>query len=99
MKDLFREAMDGIGQKVAMQEIRKLIRSSKPEKEKLELIIGIVHAYEEDAEIAEREAERRAIEEEEAAERRESINEMFEGMAAPLDKLVMTTTGTGGGKK
>lgn len=93
MKNLFREAMDGIGQKVAMQEIRKLIRSSKPEKEKLELIIGIVHAYEEDAERAELEAERRAIEEEEEAERRESIHEMFEGMKAPLDKLVSIAKG------
>ena len=95
-EDLYRTAMDGICQKVAMQEIRKLIRSNKPEGVKLEQIVGIIHAYEEDMEQREREAERRAIEEEEAADRRERINEMFEDMAAPLDKL--TEIAKGGSK-
>ena len=87
-EDLYRTAMDGICQKVAMQEIRKVIRGNKPEGVKLELIVGIIHSYEEDMEQRELDAERRAIEAEEAEERRQKIDEMFEGMAAPLDKLM-----------
>lgn len=89
MEDLYRAAMDGIRQKVAMQEIRKVIRGNKPEGVKLELIVGIIHGYEEDTESAELEAERRAIETEEAESRREKINEMFEDMTEPLDKLTI----------
>ena len=93
MEDLYRAAMDGICQKVAMQEIRKVIRSSKPEKTKLDQIVSIIHAYEDDVERKELEDERRAIEAEEAESRREKINEMFEDMAAPLDKLVDSVKG------
>ena len=88
MENLYGNAMKGIRQKVAMQEIRKVIRTDKADDQKLATILEIVHAYEEDIEIAAREEERRAIEEEEAADRRERINDMFEDMAAPLDKLV-----------
>ena len=99
MSELYRKAMDGIFVTVAMQEIRKVVRSKGPDQQKLEKIVGIVHEYEEDAEQAELAAERRAIEADEAEMRRERINDMFEEMQAPLDKLVLTTTGTGGGKK
>ena len=89
MKDLFREAMDGIGQRVALQEIRKVIRGKDAEKVKLGKICDIVHSYEEDAEAAELAAERRAIEEDEAQMRREKINDMFDGMIEPLNKLTI----------
>ena len=94
-EDLYRTAMDGICQKVALQEIRKVIRGNQPEGVKLELIVNIIHAYEEDMEQREREAERRAIEEEEAADRRERINEMFEDMAAPIMNLELKTKEAG----
>jgi len=87
-EDLYRTAMDGICQKVALQEIRKVIRGNKPEGVKLEQIVSIIHGYEEDMEQRERDAERRAIEEEEEAERRERSEEFFEGLTAPLDKLM-----------
>ena len=93
MENLYGNAMKGIRQKVAMQEIRKLIRTDRTDEEKLAAIMDIIHAYEEDIEIAAREEERRAIEEEEAAERRERINDMFEGMAAPLNDLVLAAKG------
>ena len=89
VEDLYRNAMDGIAQKVALQEIRKVIRGNKPEGVKLELIVGIVHGYEEDMEQRELDAERRAIEADEAQMRREKIDEMFEDMAAPLEKLTI----------
>jgi hypothetical protein len=48
-KDLYREAMDGIGCKVALQAVRKVIRDNKSsEKAKLEQICIIVHSYEKD---------------------------------------------------
>jgi len=99
MSELYRKAMDGIFVTVAMQEIRKVVRSKDPDQQKLEKIVGIVHEYEEDAEQAELAAERRAIEADEAEMRRKRINDMFDEMQAPLDKLVMLTTDTGGGKK
>ena len=88
MKNLFDEAMNGIGEKVALQEIRKVLRGKLPEKDKLKAVVEIVHTYEDYAERQELEAERRAIEADEAEMRREKVNEMFEGMAAPLDKLM-----------
>ena len=93
MENLYGNAMKGIRQKVAMQEIRKMIRTVIDDDQKLAAIVEIVHAYEEDMEIAAREEERRAIEEEEAADRRERINDMFEEMAAPLNDLVLKTKG------
>ena len=48
-KDLYREAMDGIGCKVALQAIRKVIRDNKTsETGKLDQIRVIVHSYEKD---------------------------------------------------
>lgn len=48
-KDLYREAMDGIGCKVALQAVRKVIRDNKSsEKAKLEQICIIVHSFEKD---------------------------------------------------
>ena len=47
--DLYREAMAGIGTKIALQAIRKTIRDSEiPEEEKLERILTIVHSFEQD---------------------------------------------------
>jgi hypothetical protein len=87
MKNLFDEAMNGIGEKVALQEIRKVLRGKLPEKDKLEAVVVIIHTYEDYAERQELEAERRAIEADEAEMRREKINEMFENMAPDFDKL------------
>lgn len=93
MKNLFDEAMNGIGEKVALQEIRKVLRGKLPEKDKLKAVVIIVHTYEDYAERQELEAERRAIEADEAEMRREKINEMFENMAAPVDKLMAVAKG------
>ena len=98
MTDLFREAMDGIGQKIAIQEIRKVIRGKDPEKVKLEKICGIVHSYEDDAEEAELAAERRAIEADEAEMRRRHIDDMFEGMSGGLEALNIRETSRKDGK-
>lgn len=87
MKNLFDEAMNGIGEKVALQEIRKVLRGKLPEKDKLKAVVEIVHTYEDYAERQELEAERRAIEADEAEMRREKINEMFENMVPDFDKL------------
>lgn len=47
--DLYREAMAGIGTKIALQAIRKTIRDSEiPEDEKLRLIATIIHSFEQD---------------------------------------------------
>lgn len=89
MKNLFDEAMNGIGEKVALQEIRKVLRGKLPEKDKLKAVVEIVHTYEDYAERQELEAERRAIEADEAEMRREKINEMFENMAPDFDKLTI----------
>jgi predicted transcriptional regulator len=86
-KDLYREAMDGIFQEVALKAIRKVIRGKEPEKEKLAKIVTIIHSYEDDVEQAELAAERRAIQEEEEQDRKERIADMFDGMKAPLDEL------------
>ena len=81
-------AMKGIRTKIAMQAIRKMIREDDTDENKLAGIIAVVHEYEDDQERAELEAERKAIEADEAEMQREKINEMFEDMAAPLDKLM-----------
>jgi hypothetical protein len=44
----YRAAMNGIADKIAMQTIRKVIRGTQDDGEKLNTIIGIVHAYEKD---------------------------------------------------
>ena len=54
---------------------------------KLNIIMSIVHDFEEDKEQAELVEERRAIEADEAEMRRERIEEMFEDMAAPVKNL------------
>ena len=87
MKNLFDEAMNGIGEKVALQEIRKVLRGKLPEKQKLEAVVDIVHTYEEYHEQQELAAERRAIEADEAEMQREKINEMFEGWKPDFEKL------------
>ena len=88
-ENLYREAMEGIACKMALQSIRKVIRDSETnDVAKLNIIMSIVHDYEDDKERAELEAERRAIEADEAQMRREKIDEMFEDMAAPLDNLM-----------
>jgi len=88
MENLYRTTMAGIGCKIAMQSIRTVVRNkSIRDEEKLEQIIAIVHSYEEDAEDAYRAEERRAMEADEAQMQKERIDDMFEDMAKPLDKL------------
>ena len=88
--NLYRAAMEGIACKMALQSIRKVIRDSETnDVAKLNIIMSIVHDYEDDKERAELEAERRAIEEDEAQMRREKIDEMFENMAPDFDKLTI----------
>ena len=90
MENPYRNAMSGIREKMALQSIRKVIRDSETnDTAKLNIIMAIVHDFEEDKEQAEDAEERRAMEEERAEEQREKINEMFENMTAPLDKLTI----------
>ena len=93
MNDLYRDAMAGIREKVAMQEIRKVVRGKDKETEKLAKVVGIIHSYEEDAELAKEEAERREIEADEAALRNEKVQEMFDDMVEPLNKLTIHKKG------
>lgn len=48
MADIYRDAMDGICVKIAMQSIRKIIRGKGTEKEKLDEIICVTQEYEYD---------------------------------------------------
>ena len=48
MADIYRDTMDGICVRIAMQSIRKLLRGKGTEKEKLDEIICVVHEYEYD---------------------------------------------------
>lgn len=89
MRELYRRAMNGIREKVALQEIRKIIRGKDSDGEKLDAIIEIVHAYEEDAELAKREAERREMEADEAEMQKQRVDDMFESMTEPLNKLTI----------
>ena len=89
-ENLYRAAMEGIACKMALQSIRKVIRDSETnDVAKLNIIMSIVHDYEDDKERAELEAERRAIEADEAQLRREKIDEMFENMKPDFDKLTI----------
>lgn len=84
----YRTEMKNIGYKVAMQSIRKVVRDPKTNDiAKLNIIMAIVHDFEEDLEAAEIEEERRAIREDEAQMRREKVDDLFADMAAPLDEL------------
>ena len=88
VESAYRIEMKGIQDKMAMQAIRKIIRLGDTDADKLKAICSVIHDYEDDVERAELDAERRAIEADEAALRREKIDEMFEGMAAPLNNLM-----------
>jgi hypothetical protein len=89
MKNLFDEAMNGIGEKVALQEIRKVLRGKLPEKQKLEAVVDIVHTYEDYAECHELEVERRALEADEAEMRRQKVDDLFEDLKPDFDKLTI----------
>ena len=98
-ENLYREAMEGIACKMALQSIRKVIRDGGiNDVAKLTIIMSIVHDYEDDKEDAELKAERRAIEEDEAKMRREQINDLFEEMAPDFGKLEDALHGKGGKK-
>lgn len=63
----YREAMKDVGYKVAMQSIRKVVRDPKTnDTAKLNIIMSIVHDFEEDLLLAEDAEERRAIKAEKA---------------------------------
>lgn len=46
--DIYRDSMIGIHDKIAMQSIRKLMRTDLTDKENLQEIISVVHEYEYD---------------------------------------------------
>ena len=84
----YREEMKNIGYKVAMQSIRKVVRDPKTnDVAKLNIIMSIVHDFEEDLEDAEAAEERRAIQADEAEMRKQKIDDLFDGMKEPLDKV------------
>ena len=96
-KNLYRAEMEGIAGKIALQSIRKVLRDPGiHDTAKLNIIMSVIHDYENDKEEAELAAERRAIEEDEAQMRREKIDEWFDGMAAPMDKLEQIAKGGAG---
>ncbi len=84
MKNLFDEAMNGIGEKVALQEIRKVLRGKLPEKDKLEAVVEIIHTYEDYAYRTQRDAENRELEKEESEMRREQWEESMKKITEPL---------------
>ena len=95
-ENLYRAAMKDIASKMALQSIRKVIRDGNiNDVAKLNIIMSIVHDYEDDKERAELEAERRAIEADEAQMRREKIDEMFEDMEPDFDGLESALHGKG----
>lgn len=95
MESAYRIEMKGIQDKMAMQAIRKIIRLGDSDSDKLQAICSVIHDYEDDVERAELEAERRAIEADEAKMRREKIDEMFDGMTEGLEKLTVRKKGEG----
>lgn len=86
MKNLFDEAMSGIGEKVALQEIRKVLRGKGKDDEKLKSIVSIVETYSDYAARRDLDAEDRELKEEEAQLRRERDQEALEGM---MDRLTI----------
>lgn len=48
MADIYRDAMLGICDRIAMQSIRKIIRGNGSDKEKLQEIICVVEEYKQD---------------------------------------------------
>ena len=49
IRNIYRDAMDGIGAKIAMQAIRKVMRDNQTaDKDKLEQIRVIIHSFEQD---------------------------------------------------
>ena len=87
-ENLYRAAMKDIASKMALQSIRKVIRDGNiNDVAKLNIIMSIVHDYDDDKEQAELQAERRAIEEDEAEMQQEKIKEMFEGWKPDFEKL------------
>jgi len=84
----YRAEMKNIGYRVAMQSIRKVVRDPKTnDVAKLNIIMAIVHDFEEDLEAAELAEERRAIEADEAEMRKQKVDDLFDGMKEPMDKL------------
>ena len=65
MKNLFDEAMEGIGEKTAMTAIRKVVRGNASLKTKLEQIISIVETYQDFAHRQSMDAENRELQAEE----------------------------------
>ena len=74
----YRAEMKNIGYNVAMQSIRKIVRDPKTnDVAKLNIIMSIVHEFEEDLEAAELAEERRAIEADEAKLRKDRMDNLF----------------------
>lgn len=48
MADIYRDAMIGICERIAMQSIRKIIRSDWNDQEKLQNIINVIQEYQHD---------------------------------------------------
>ena len=71
MKNLFDAAMEGIGEKVALTAIRKVVRSNDNTQAKLEKIISIVETYQDYAHRQSMDAENRELQAEERAMRYE----------------------------
>jgi hypothetical protein len=69
MKNLFDAAMEGIGEKVALTAIRKVVRSNDNTQAKLEKIISIVETYQDYAHRQSMDAENRELQAEERAMR------------------------------
>ena len=84
MANLFDKAMEGIGEKVALQEIRKVLRGKLPEPAKLESIISIVETYEQYRHRTYLDAEDRALQEEENEMRKQRMDDALEEMLEPL---------------
>lgn len=82
---LYRDAMEGIRAKVAMQAIRKIIRASKkPDSDQLADICTIIHEYEDDTERDQMAAEKAELAAEEAEMRRQQAEDELDEMMEKL---------------
>lgn len=94
MENPYRNAMSGIREKMALQSIRKIIRDGNiNDTAKLNIIMSVVHDFEEDRQMAEDAKERWEDEEEEARYQTEQIQDTVDEIMAPLKNLSIRAGG------
>ena len=85
MQNLFDAAMNGIGEKIAIQEIRKVMRGKDNVNTKLEKVISIVETYQDYAHRQAMDAEDRELKAEEEELRKQRMDDALDELMAPLN--------------